>query len=207
MSTFNAVRTADNCVAALVVDLADMTCFEASVLDLTDKGCWIVSEKVDLLKEEVGLRLEGCDKLVRGTVIAFGDNEARISFEPMKSQSGEKRREIRRPVWISTIVCGKTSPFTMKCTIVDASKSGCRIEGDNLDRLPREVEISIPGLDLPISAKIVWRAEGSAGVRLNWPFAPAPMPTPEMIAIKLDREKEKEAQKPKPKKRISAFGS
>lgn len=207
MSTFNAVKTADSCVSALVVDLADMTCFEASALDLTEKGCWIVSDKIDLLKEEVGLRLEGYDKLVRGTVIAYADNEARISFEAVEAKAGEKRRETRRPVWINTIVCGKASPNTVKCRIVDASRSGCRIEGDNLDKLPQDVDISIPGLDLPISAKIVWRKDGQAGVRLNWPFEPAPVPTPEMIAARLDREKEKQAAKPKQKKRISAFGS
>lgn len=213
MSNVNAVKFADSCVPALVVDLADMSCFEASALDLTDKGCWIVSDKVDLLKEEVGLRLDGYDKLVRGTVIAFGDNEARISFSVLNTEPGEKRREIRRPVWISTVVCGKTSPFIVKGRIVDASKSGCRLEADNLERLPQDVEISIPGLDLPIAAKIVWRKNGQAGVQLNWPFEPEPDLTPEAVALLLDREEEKkkemekETAKKKPKKRISAFGT
>ena len=207
LSDNNAIRFADSCVRALVVDLVDMTCFEASALDLTDEGCWIVSDKVDLLKQEVGLRLDGNDKLLRGTVIAYGDNEARISFETSEPDTHDKRREYRRPVWISTVVCGKTSPFTARCHIVDASSSGCRIQGDGLERLPREVEIAIPGLDLPISAEIVWRADGQAGVRLDWPFEPEPMLTPEAIAAILDREQEKTAAEPKRKKKISAFGS
>ncbi|MEO0980301.1 MAG: PilZ domain-containing protein [Pseudomonadota bacterium] len=210
MTHSGAVRIAENCVTALVVDLADMSCFEASAIDLNDTGCWIVSDKVDLLKKEVGLRLAGYDKLVRGTVIAYGDNEARVSFLADDQSTAEKRREVRRSVWISTVVSGKTSPFILKCRIIDASRSGCRLEADGLDRLPQDIEISIPGLDMPIAAKIIWRKDGQAGVRLNWPFDPTPVLTPEAVTAMLDREQEKLAAEKgpkKPKKRISAFGS
>ncbi|WP_422039886.1 PilZ domain-containing protein [Roseibium sp.] len=210
MTDTSAVRISDNCVTALVVDLGDMSCFEASAVDLNDTGCWIVSDKVDLLKKEVGLRLAGKDKLVRGTVTAYADNEARVSFLADDQAIGEKRREIRRSVWISTVVSGKTSPFLVKCRIVDASKSGCRLEADGLDRLPQDIEISIPGLDMPIAAKIIWRRNGQAGVRLNWPFDPAPVLTPEAVTAMLDREQEMRSaakQPDKPRKRISAFGS
>jgi hypothetical protein len=193
-----------NYISALVVDLADMSCFEATAYDLSEKGCWIASDKIDLLKEEVGLRLAGFDKLVRGSVVAYGDREARISFRIRKKEPGEKRREIRRQVWITTIVCGKTNAATMKCRIVDASKSGCRLEGDKLDRLPREVEISIPGLDLPISGLIVWRKNNQAGVKLDWPFEPEPEPKPEDLLKLMKAEDDKP--KPKPRKKISAFG-
>ncbi len=195
---------ADKCISALVVDLADMSCFEATAYDLTEKGCWIASDRVDLLKEEVGLRLAGFDKLVRGTVIAYGDQQAQISFQTKQETSGEKRREIRRQVWITAIVCGKTNPATMRCRIVDASRSGCRLEGDKLDRLPDDIEVSIPGLDLPISAEIVWRKNNQAGVRLSWPFEPAPKPKPEDVLERMKEEDEKP--KRKRKKKISAFG-
>jgi hypothetical protein len=195
---------ADKCISALVVDLADMSCFEATAYDLTEKGCWIASDRVDLLKEEVGLRLAGFDKLVRGTVIAYGDQQAQISFQTKRETSGEKRREIRRQVWITAIVCGKTNPATMRCRIVDASRSGCRLEGDKLDRLPDDIEVSIPGLDLPISAEIVWRKNNQAGVRLTWPFEPVPKPKPEDVLERMKEEDEKP--KRKRKKKISAFG-
>ncbi|MCV0426703.1 MAG: PilZ domain-containing protein [Roseibium sp.] len=210
-------QKADNSLTTLVVDLADMSCFEAIAHDISDKSCWVVSDKVDQLKEEVGLRLAGFDKLVRGTVVAYGDNEALISFETGKcSEPTEKRREVRRPVWINAVVCGRANPITMKCRIVDASRSGCRLEGDNLNRLPREIDISIPGLDLPIASKIVWRKDGQAGVQLNWPFEPEPDTAPQSLLQKFDeeqaREEAKAKQKPKsrsgskPKPRISAFG-
>ncbi|WP_422375124.1 PilZ domain-containing protein [Roseibium sp.] len=194
-------------VTALVVDLADMSCFEATLYDLSEEGCWIASDKVDLLKEEVGLRIAGFDKLIRGTVVAYGDREAQVSFVIKKDEPGEKRREIRRAVWISAIVSGQAHPITMKCQIVDASKSGCRLEGETLDRLPEAIEISIPGLDLPVNGVIVWRKNGQAGIQLNWPFEPDPEPddkTDELLK-RLEEEKAKEA-KPKPKKKISAFG-
>jgi len=198
---------ADNSIAALVVDLADMSCFEATAYDLSEQGCWIVSDKIDLLKEEVGLRIAGFDKLIRGTVIAYGDREAQISFRIKREEPGEKRREIRRPVWITAIVCGKTNPITMKCRVVDASRSGCRLEGDTVDRLPDAIEISIPSLDLPINGSIVWRKNGQAGVQLNWPFEPEPKSDTRTGELLKALEEEKKAKpKPKPKKKISAFG-
>ena len=206
-------QKADNSVATLVVDLADMSCFEAMAHDISDKSCWVVSDKIDQIQQDVGLRLAGYDKLVRGTVVAYGDNEALISFECSKhGEPTEKRRETRRPVWIDAVVCGRSSPVTMKCRIIDASRSGCRLEGANLNRLPREIDISIPGLDLPIASKIVWRKDGQAGVQLNWPFEPEPDTTPQSLLQKFDEERarEKAKQKPKPKARpkprISAFG-
>ncbi|CTQ52727.1 PilZ domain protein [Roseibium album] len=204
---------ADNCATALAVDLADMSCLEVSVQDMTDDGCWIFSDKINLLKEQIGLRLEGRDKLVRGNIVAYGDSEAQISFKVKFEEPSEKRREIRRPVWITSVICGRTNPVSMKCRIVDASKSGCRLEGDKLDRLPEEIDVSIPGLDLPIPAQIIWRGNNQAGVRLDWPFDPEPKPSTQDKLKKLLEDSKKPEPKPepktrkKPKKRISAFGS
>ncbi|MFC6655432.1 PilZ domain-containing protein [Roseibium salinum] len=205
MSNLAMVPDRSTSVTAFVVDLADMSCFEAIAHDLTEKGCWITSDKVDLLKEDVGLRLQGVDRLVRGTVVAYGDNQAQISFENSAQPIGEHRRETRRPVWITAIVCGRTNPVTMKCRIVDASKSGCRLEGDRLNRLPAEIDVSIPGLDLPIAADIVWRKDNQAGVRLHWPFSSGSSSKQQPVADGPESEKTKPA--PGPKKRISAFGS
>ncbi|WP_298813779.1 PilZ domain-containing protein [uncultured Roseibium sp.] len=194
-------------MSALVVDLADMSCFEVAARELTDTGCWIVSDKVDLLKEEVGLRIDGFDKLLHGAVIAYGDNEAQISFEVNKPASDDKRREVRRPVWITAIVCGKSNPVSMKCRIVDASRSGCRLEGEHLTRLPDNIDISIPGLDLPVAGRIVWHKNGQAGVQLSWPFATEPAPQPNELIRKLQEEKAEPKPKPVRKKKISAFGA
>lgn len=197
------VETADNSISALVVDLADMSCFEATAYELTEKGCWIASDKVDTLKEEIGLRLDGFDKLLRGSIIAYGDNEVQVAFNLQKEEPSERRREIRRPVWITAFVYGRTNNAAVKCRVVDASLSGCRLEGDKLDRLPDDVEITIPDLDLPIKARIVWRKQNQAGVSLNWPFEPGPRQGPEdLLKLLEDEEKPKRKQR----KRISAYG-
>lgn len=198
------VGDTENLVSALVVDLADMSCLEVAVHDLNDNGCWIVSNKINLLKEQIGLRIEGSDKLLRANIVAYGDSAAEISFKVEFDEPTEKRREIRRPVWLTAVVCGRTHPVTMKCRVVDASKSGCRLEGTDLDRLPPEIEVSIPGLNLPIPGKIVWRKDNQAGVQLAWPFEPDPKPSTDILLQKLVEERQKKVAKPK--KKVSAFG-
>lgn len=194
----------DNKVWAQVVDLADMSCFEAEVLDLTDTGCWISSEQVDLLKEEIGLLFPGQVHLIPSKVIAFGDNTAQVVFGA-QPEVKERRREVRRPVWITAIVCSPESAAAFQCRIVDASVSGCRLESKKLAKLPSAVEIAIPGLSLPIAGKIVWRSNDQAGVQLKWPFKVDKEPANEVAGIleAYDAEKEKSSKK---KKRISAFG-
>jgi hypothetical protein len=192
--------------SAVVVDLGDMSCFEVTAYDLSATGCRIATDKIGLLKEEVGLRVAGVDKLLRGRVVACGDRDARISFRTAGKELDEKRREARRPVRISAIVCGKSHPVSMKCKIVDASRSGCRLEGDTVERLPQAIEISIPGLDLPISGSVVWCRNNQAGVQLTWPFKTGPAPKADEQAKPPEETKGKTAGS-KRKKRVSAFGS
>lgn len=193
---------------AIVVDLSDMSCFEAYARDLSSEGCWLVSNRIDLLKENVGLRIEGLDKLVHGKVVAFGDDEARVTFHVDAFREGEQRREPRKPVLIGAVVCGKTSSASLECRIVDASKSGCRLEADRIQGLPEQIEIFIPKLDMPIPGRIVWRNGNQAGVRLNWPFEAAPVLTPDMapVAEETPDTAPVPALSPRRKKRISAFG-
>ncbi len=187
-------------ISAQIVDLADMSSFEASVRDLSERGCLIVSDKVDLLRDEIGLRLSGVEKLIHGNIVARGENRAQISFRLGSEKPVEKRREPRRPVLITAVVCGRTSSVSMKCLIVDASKSGCRLEGDRLDRLPEEIEISIPSMSTPIVGQIVWRRDDKAGVRLSWAFGEQPGKKAKETVSRA------EDQRPRRRKRVTAFG-
>lgn len=202
---------------AIVVDLTDMSCFEAFARDISSEGCWLVSNRVDLLKEHIGLQIEGIDKLVRGKVVAFGDDEARVTFHIDTTREGDQRREARRPVLIDAVVCGRTNSASIKCRIVDASRSGCRLESDGIQGLSDDVEIFIPKLDLPIPGTIVWRNGHHAGVSLAWPFETgaaltpnvAPPPVPEEKTAKdpaAPAERSPGGKKTGRKKRISAFG-
>ena len=156
---------------ALVVDLNQLSCIDAKVYGLTEKGCTVVCEQVHLLKDEIGLRLKDVKTMLRGKVVSHSGNVAQISFSSEKSEPVEKRRETRRRVLITAVVCSRVGRETLRCHIVDASKSGCRLESDQLDKLPDEIEISIPKLDLPLVGTIVWRSGEHAGVSLNWPFS------------------------------------
>ncbi|MEP1931705.1 MAG: PilZ domain-containing protein [Roseibium sp.] len=203
MNTNPKPQSTGKSIQAQVIDLSDMSCFEATAYKLADDGCWIVSEKVDQLKEEIGLRLPGYDKLVRGTVVAFGDNEAQISFSAKVQAPQERRGEKRQRVLISAIVSCPQSALTMKCKIVDASKSGCRLESEKIARLPQELEISIPGLDVPMTGNIVWRSANQAGVKFSWPLQPqsSGAESESIGAVRSGKSGQR-----KPRKRVSAFG-
>ncbi|WP_417681423.1 PilZ domain-containing protein [Roseibium sp.] len=159
---------------ALVVDLDKLSCVEAKVYGLTEKGCTVVCEQVHLLKDEIGLRLNDVKTMLRGKIVSHSGNEAQVSFSSEKSEPVEKRREPRRRVLITAVVCSRVGRETLRCHIVDASKSGCRLESDQLHKLPDEIEISIPKLDMPLVGTIVWRSGEFAGVSLNWPFSENP---------------------------------
>lgn len=207
MRALERADTRETAVPALVVDLAGMACFEALVYDFSDKGCKVVSDQIDLLKDEIGLRIKDFDKMLRGTVIGFSDDEAHVSFDEKTDEPGEKRREIRRPVYISTIVCSRISTATFKCHIVDASKSGCRLEGDNIAKLPDVIDIAIPGLDLPVGGIIVWRNKYQAGVQLKWPFKEKSVKTEKAgAAPKVETETNPQEPKTRRRNRGGAFG-
>ena len=214
METFSSGR-----LETLVVDLANMSCFKALAHDFSKDGCWIVSDRIDRIRDQVGLRISGVESLIHGTVVAYGDNAARVSFRHELPERTEKRSEIRKAVLIPAIVCGQTNSASLRCRIVDASLSGCRLEAENLGRLPDAIDIFIPDLDLPIPARIVWRSDGQAGVRLNWPFIEdAEGETPQALAERTEQTQQVQNSKgsdemakattkrKSPKKRISAFG-
>jgi len=162
---------------ALVVDLDRLSCIEAKVYGLTEKGCTVVCEQMHLLKEEIGLRLKDVKTMLRARVVSHSGNRAQVLFSSETGEKGEpveKRREARRQVLITAVVCSRIGRETLRCHIVDASKSGCRLESDQLDKLPDEIEISIPKLDMPLVGTIVWRSGEHAGVSFNWPFSGEP---------------------------------
>lgn len=186
----------------LIVDLDDMSCFEAVVLDVDGQGCRVVSDRAEWVRSQIGLRLPGFDKLICGEVVAHDGPEARIAFGAKSEEPTERRREIRRPVWITASVCCDETQSAVKCRIVDASRSGCRLESERLDRLADVIQISIPGLDLPLNGRIVWRSKAQAGVQLTWPIEPDALPS----GLETGRSSPRASARRSGKRRISAFG-
>lgn len=158
-------------VSVLVVDLDGLTCIEASASGFNKTGCRILSDRVNELRETIGLRVEGLDKMIRGRITSVGDAKANVSFEFEDEEPREKRKEKRREVRIPAQIADPRGGLVIPCVIVDASKSGCRLDARDLDLLPTSVKLHITGLDLPVSGRIAWRGPGCAGIELLWQFS------------------------------------
>jgi hypothetical protein len=158
-------------VSVLVVDLDGLTCIEASASGFNKAGCKILSDRVGELRETVGLRVEGLDKMIRGRITSVQETNAKVSFEFEDEEPREKRKEQRREVRIPAQIADPRGGLVIPCVIVDASKSGCRLDARDLDLLPNSITLHITGLDLPVKGRIAWRGPGCAGIELLWQFS------------------------------------
>lgn len=158
-------------LAVLIVDLERLLCIEGSASDFTGSGCNILSHRVNELNEMVGLRVDGLEKMIKGRITYVSDGEAKVLFDFSEtSKDQEKRKEQRRPVHIPARVSDLSGNASIHCIISNASKNGCRLEGQGVGHLPDEIFLRISGLDLPVRGSIAWRGPECAGVRLCWQF-------------------------------------
>lgn len=155
----------------LVLDFDTLACEETSATDFSNNGCRIQTSKQKELGKTIGLRLAGFDQMIKGRIKEVLGSEILVSFEFAESPNAEKRRERRRKVSIPAWVSGRNSQDALRCEIVDASHSGCRLASDRLEKLPSDIQVQIPGLDLPLAGQIVWRSPEYAGVKLTWQFS------------------------------------
>ncbi|MBD1547605.1 PilZ domain-containing protein [Roseibium aggregatum] len=158
-------------LAVLIVDLERLLCIEGSASGFTGSGCNILSHRVNELNEMVGLRVDGLEKMIKGRITYVTDGEAKVLFDFSEStKDQEKRKEQRRPVHIPARVSDLSGNASIHCIISNASKNGCRLEGQGIGHLPDDIFLRINGLDLPVRGSIAWRGPGCAGVRLLWQF-------------------------------------
>lgn len=59
---------------------------------------------------------------------------------------------------------GIKSMLEIGCTIRDASRTGCKLESQKIDRLDDDVFLAIRGFREPIRGRIVWREGNFAGI-------------------------------------------
>lgn len=162
---------ADAVLQILVLDFDTLACEETSASDFGGKGCRVRTTKHRDIGKTLGLRIAGYEHMIKARIAEVGDGEISVRFEFEESSSVEKRSERRRKVSIPAWVSGQNSKDGQRCEIVDASPSGCRLASQKLQGLPSDIELQIPGLDLPVAGRIVWRSADFAGVRLIWRFA------------------------------------
>lgn len=80
---------------------------------------------------------------------------------------------------IPATVRNRSGGMRIRCTIEGATKTSCRIACDHADKLQDDIVITISARKVAISGRIVWRADGCAGVQLKWPAGrQAPRPNP-----------------------------
>ena len=158
-------------IMVLVLDFETLDCEEAIATDITRSGCLLRDTSHTAKNKLIGLRLSGLDKMIKGKVQEILEEEVRVSFLFEDDTKREKRKEKRRTVSISASVLPGNGRSPVKCQIVDASLSGCRFFCKQLDQLPDSIALRIPGMDLPVGGSIVWRANGYAGVQMNWQFS------------------------------------
>ncbi|POF34773.1 PilZ domain-containing protein [Roseibium marinum] len=155
----------------LVLDFDTLECEETSASGFSSRGCRVLTNAHKELGKTIGLRLAGFDQMIKGRVREILDSEILVSFEFANSTIVEKRRERRRKVAIPALVSGRGSQDGVRCEIVDASQSGCRLASRRLEKLPKNIQLQIPGLDMPVTGEIVWRSPEFAGVKLIWQFS------------------------------------
>ncbi|ADZ71768.1 PilZ domain-containing protein [Polymorphum gilvum] len=158
-------------VSVLVIDLERLRCIEASASRFSESGCRIQSNRIGELHDTIGLRVDGLDQMIKARITSFCGQEADVAFEFGEGKNVDKRKERRIKVIIPARVTDRSGEKRVCCVISDASKSGCRIEGEGLHALPDDILITIEAFDIPIRGRIVWRKVDCAGVRLMWQFS------------------------------------
>ncbi len=155
----------------LIVDFDTLACEETEAFGIGPAGCRIHTGIMRQRGKVIGLRLDGFDHMIRAKVTEVLRGEILVSFDFDSETNAEKRRERRRRVSIPAWVSGRDTSSLIRCEIVDASQSGCRLSSGRIADLPENIMLQIPGLDCPVPGKIMWRARDFAGVRLQWKFS------------------------------------
>lgn len=152
----------------LAVDLDSLKCVEASASNFSDWGCCLVGEGLSVLNRNIGVKLEGADEFTRGRVTGHKPGYLTVVFRPDTRPAHEKRTERRYAVTKMAEITdlGRTSSY--KCVITDASRSGCRVEGQDLERLPNDVLVYVEKFERPVRGQVAWSTSTSAGLRLYW---------------------------------------
>ncbi len=79
----------------------------------------------------------------------------------------EKRSERRRKIFLRAEVSGTGAGATtaIDCIIRDVSRSGCKLESEDINGLANDLCLAISGFSEPIRGQLVWQNGNFAGVR------------------------------------------
>lgn len=152
----------------LVFDVDRLTCIEAEMSNVSQWGCRLTSASISLLGKSIGIRIGTDPHLRAATVTSITGENAAIVFSLQQDTGISRREEPRRAVSLPIVITDRDGKLRITGRIIDASKSGCRVSADGLNRLPDEVIIRVLGMPRALVGQIMRREGDEAGVRLNW---------------------------------------
>ncbi|MBO0343617.1 PilZ domain-containing protein [Roseibium limicola] len=152
----------------LVVDFDNLCCVEATVENVSEWGCRLSGPDMGELRKNIGIRVPGILRLIRGQVTAVKGELASIIFPKIEEKLSDKRRERRNTVKIPVTISDREGVTEIKGTIIDAGPNGCKVLAKDLTSLPEEVVLHIKKFEKPVLGEFAWRNSTSAGLRLVW---------------------------------------
>lgn len=161
-------RTLTTAFPVLVVDRQRLRCYNARVQDFSKSGCTIRHAQPGKLPEIMSLEIEGMAALINARVLWRKAQRVRVEFLWDEDSRPDNRGERRVAVSIPAHVCNVNGTLAANCVIVEASRSGCRIEGPLVGELDDHVLIKIERIKSPVPGTIVWRDGKRAGIKLLW---------------------------------------
>lgn len=151
---------------ALVIDRDSLCSFAVTVSDFSAAGCSVVSARIMELPVEVSLQIKGSGEVIPGRVVWRQSNRAGIEFD-LDAAAGGEVGERSNASTIPATVRNLKGGVSLRCTIEEATRTTCRIASDAIDQLHDDIAIMIDEKRVALEGRIVWRAEGCAGVRLR----------------------------------------
>ncbi|WP_417690991.1 PilZ domain-containing protein [Roseibium sp.] len=160
-------------LSVLAMDLDTLKCVETTAENFSDWGCRLSGIGLGVLNRNIAVKLEGADEFQKGKVTGRKHGYITVIFRKDVHPQHEKRAERRYAVTATATVCDLSRTLSLKCVITDASRSGCRIEGEGLEALPEEVLVYVDSFERPVRGNVVWTQGSSSGLRLFWDGAKA----------------------------------
>ncbi|MGI9383314.1 MAG: PilZ domain-containing protein [Methyloligellaceae bacterium] len=153
---------------AVVSDLRRFCSIDCLVRDASLTGCKIVSSKIADLPDEIYIEVMGLPQTIVGRIVWRSTRMAGVKFIWDAPEDLNRRTDRRVPIQFPVAISDTQHTRTFWGSICDASFSGCRIEIDQLGRVPDDIWLQVEGLTGEIRGRIVWRKGNQAGVRLLW---------------------------------------
>lgn len=158
----------------ILIDQSRLISYPIHISQFSDEGCLVGFAEKPELPESVAILTKTTDGLIPGRIVEDLPEGTKVEFVWERARR-EKRAEPRRDVHIPAMIRNAGTWTTVAGTIVNASRSGCRIEGPGVDRLAVEIDIELPSMAKPLRGRIVWRKMDVIGVELVWQYANQPV--------------------------------